>query len=91
MKTYMNAKIEAYLVIVEKYNPELEIGENLRNTVYFAPNFRKAYDAAIDFGIKNPNRGYKAALNYVNAKYAVIIQDKDTGLKVTIVKVKKIL
>jgi hypothetical protein len=87
----MKPKFEAYLVISDRFNPEWSFEKNLRETTYYASNFKKAYSVINELGVSNPNRGYKASLLHVNNKNVVTIKDKDNDTQVTIVKVKKII
>jgi hypothetical protein len=86
----MDSKKETYIIIAESHDPRLSFGEAIRATVATASNFRKAYDLALSMGdIKDPNLGYRSALEQTNRAYAFQLEERDGSKKVTIALVKK--
>lgn len=86
----MDSSKELYLVIGDNTPPNMEFGRAIRASTAVATNFRKAYDLALSIGeIKNPNLGYRAALERTNRQYACQLEDSDGSSKVTIALIKK--
>ncbi len=81
---------ESYIIISDQINASKTLGENIRETIAVATNFKTAYNLALSMGnISLPKVGYRSALRKVKSEYAMILTDKVGTQKVTIALVKK--